>query len=42
MWNAEGESLSHFTSAFEIPRSPLAPPKAGKPCSTFDIRLDEK
>jgi len=25
------------TSSFEIPWSPLAPPKAGKPCSIFDI-----
>jgi hypothetical protein len=29
----------HQTSSFEIPWSPLAPPKAGKPCSTFDIQL---
>jgi hypothetical protein len=28
---------AHQTSSFEIPWSPLAPPKAGKPCSTFDI-----
>ena len=30
---------SRQTSSFEIPWSPLAPPKAGKPCSTFDIRF---
>jgi hypothetical protein len=28
-----------LTSSFEIPWSPLAPPKAGKPCSIFDIRV---
>jgi hypothetical protein len=38
MMKAEGKSGSE-TSSFEIPWSPLAPPKAGKPCSIFDIRV---
>jgi hypothetical protein len=35
MSNKEPQKDEVFTSTFDIPWSPLAPPKAGKPCSAF-------
>jgi hypothetical protein len=37
--NTQGNGKEGVTSGFEIPWSPMAPPKAGKPCSIFDVRV---
>jgi hypothetical protein len=41
MTNTEGNNRKALTSSFEIPWSPLALPKAGKPCSIFDIQVSK-